>query len=105
MTSTALSSEAALHRLTSADSTPISSVDISPADSLRPSPSSTSLSSFASEDFHTQKLTDSYGNVFEIPDFSVNQIHKAIPRHCFERSGLRGLSYVARDLASLAIVF
>ena len=27
------------------------------------------------------------------------------PNHCFERSGLRGLSYVARDIASLAITF
>lgn len=105
MTSTALPSESALHRLASTDSTPISSVDISPADSLRPSPSSTSLSSLASEDFQPHKLVDSYGHVFEIPDFSVNQIHKAIPRHCFERSALRGLSYVGRDLASLAVVF
>ena len=39
------------------------------------------------------------------PDFTIKQIRDAIPPHCFERSGLRGLGYVARDLACLAAVF
>jgi omega-6 fatty acid desaturase (delta-12 desaturase) len=51
------------------------------------------------------KLLDTYGNEFELPDFTVNDIRNAIPKHCFERSGLRGLSYVARDIASLATTF
>ncbi|KAE9381679.1 putative Delta(12) fatty acid desaturase [Stipitochalara longipes BDJ] len=51
------------------------------------------------------KLLDTYGNEFELPDFTVNDIRNAIPKHCFERSGLRGLSYVARDVASLATTF
>lgn len=51
------------------------------------------------------KLTDTYGNQFDIPDYTVNDIRNAIPKHCFERSGLRGLGYVARDLASLATTF
>ncbi|PMD25122.1 putative Delta(12) fatty acid desaturase [Hyaloscypha hepaticicola] len=51
------------------------------------------------------KLLDTYGNEFELPDFTVNDIRNAIPKHCFERSGLRGLGYVARDIASLATTF
>jgi omega-6 fatty acid desaturase (delta-12 desaturase) len=51
------------------------------------------------------KLIDTYGNKFEVPDYTINDIRNAIPKHCFERSGLRGLSYVARDIASLAITF
>jgi omega-6 fatty acid desaturase (delta-12 desaturase) len=50
-------------------------------------------------------LVDTLGNKFELPDFSVNDIRNAIPKHCFERSGLRGLGYVARDIASLATTF
>jgi omega-6 fatty acid desaturase (delta-12 desaturase) len=50
-------------------------------------------------------LTNTYGNQFEIPDYTVNDIRNAIPKHCFDRSGLRGLSYVARDIGSLAITF
>jgi hypothetical protein len=50
-------------------------------------------------------LLDTYGNEFEIPDYTIKQIRDAIPKHCFERSGLRGLGYVARDIASLAATF
>ena len=85
-----------------------SSTNDSPADSPRQSPSSTSLSSLASEGTIYQKgakLIDQYGNDFEIPDYSINEIRNAIPKHCFERSGARGLAYVARDIASLAATF
>jgi len=51
------------------------------------------------------KLLDTYGNEFSLPDFTVNDLRNAIPKHCFERSGLRGLGYVARDIASLATTF
>jgi omega-6 fatty acid desaturase (delta-12 desaturase) len=51
------------------------------------------------------ELIDTYGNKFELPDYSIYDIRNAIPKHCFERSGLRGLSYVARDIASLATTF
>ena len=106
MTTTALSSNGMLRRLATADSTPTSSADISPAYSLPPSPSSTSISSFASEEpSGPRKLVDTYGNTFEIPNYTINEIHKAIPKHCFNRSGPRGLSYVARDIACLAVVF
>ncbi|ETI24021.1 hypothetical protein G647_03390 [Cladophialophora carrionii CBS 160.54] len=112
MTTTALPAEAALRRMATTDSTPVSSANISPLDSPRSSPSSTSLSSLASEDAAPQKqasekrqLVDTYGNPFEVPDFTIGDIHKAIPKHCFERSAATGLYYVARDVVSLAVTF
>ena len=112
MTTIALPTEAALRRLATTDSTPASSGNISPLDSPKASPSSTSLSSLALEDaapqkqvFEKNQLVDTYGNSFEIPDYTIGDIHKAIPKHCFERSAAKGLYYVARDVVSLATVF
>ena len=51
------------------------------------------------------KLVDTYGNEFQVPDFTINDIRAAIPKHCFERSAVRGLMYVARDIFSLATTF
>lgn len=51
------------------------------------------------------KLVDAYGNEFQVPDFTIKDIRDAIPKHCFERSGLRGLTYVFRDIACLAATF
>lgn len=51
------------------------------------------------------KLLDTYGNEFKVPDFTVKQIRDAIPAHCFERSAIRGFSYVARDILLLALTF
>ena len=59
----------------------------------------------SAEALPASKLVDTYGNEFQIPDFTINQIRNAVPKHCFERSGLRGLGYVARDVTSLATVF
>ncbi|KAI0183249.1 fatty acid desaturase-domain-containing protein [Xylaria flabelliformis] len=82
----------------------------SPLDSPRPSASSTSLSSLASEDAANAKpvfgtLTDTYGNEFHVPDYTIKDIRDAIPKHCFERSAATSLYYVARDIASLAGTF
>src|SRR5947208_2677062 len=86
----------ALYRTMTAESTPSSSATstvASPADSPAPSPSSTSLSSLASDDadFLAKNprgvLLDTYGNEFEIPDYTIKDIRDAIPKHCFERSG------------------
>ncbi|KAI0449122.1 fatty acid desaturase-domain-containing protein [Xylaria acuta] len=80
----------------------------SPLDSPRPSASSTSLSSLASEDAAKPtfgRLVDTYGNEFEVPDYTINDIRNAIPKHCFERSAATSLYYVARDIASLAGTF
>ncbi|KAK0126440.1 hypothetical protein ONS95_008039 [Cadophora gregata] len=93
---------------TTNDSSP-STARGSPNDTPRQSPSSTSLSSMSSlddvKDNGFGNLIDTYGNKFEVPDYTVNDIRNAIPKHCFERSGLRGLGYVARDIVSLATTF
>ncbi|KAI8628067.1 fatty acid desaturase-domain-containing protein [Xylariaceae sp. FL1651] len=80
----------------------------SPIDSPRHSASSTSLSSLSSIEAveRTQsKLIDTYGNEFEIPDYTIKDIRDAIPKHCYERSAATGLYYVFRDIASLATTF
>ncbi|KAK3940896.1 putative delta fatty acid desaturase [Diplogelasinospora grovesii] len=86
-----------------------STADVSPIDSPRPSASSTSLSSLASDapavKANYGKLIDTYGNEFEVPDFTIKQLRDAIPKHCFERSTLRSMSYVFRDIACLAATF
>ncbi|CCX05374.1 fatty acid desaturase-domain-containing protein [Pyronema domesticum] len=66
--------------------------------------SSTSLSSMGDET-KGKPLLDTYGNEFQIPDFTIKDIRDAIPKHCFKRSAIRSLSYVARDLALLAGTF
>lgn len=80
-----------------------------PDDSPTASASSTSLSSLGSvEDFQQepkQKLIDTYGNEFKLPDYTIKDIRDAIPKHCFERSAITGLSYVFRDIALLAGTF
>ncbi|KAI0482703.1 fatty acid desaturase-domain-containing protein [Xylariaceae sp. FL0804] len=78
-----------------------------PLDSPRPSASSTSLSSMSSIDVAdvNGKLVDTYGNEFQIPDYTIKEIHDAIPKHCFERSAAKGLYYVFRDLVSLTTTF
>ena len=50
-------------------------------------------------------MVDTLGRDFHFPDFTIKQIRDAIPAHCYERSGARGLSYVARDIAVLATIF
>lgn len=50
-------------------------------------------------------MLDTYGNEFEIPDFKIKEIHDAIPKHCFERSALRSLSYVLRDFVLISANF
>ena len=51
------------------------------------------------------KLLDTYGNEFKLPDYTINDIRNAIPKHCYKRDAIRSLSYVARDLVCLAITF
>ncbi|KAI9803993.1 MAG: Oleate hydroxylase fah12 [Piccolia ochrophora] len=86
-----------------------SSSSNSPSETPAQSPSSSSLSSLSSvdnaEDLSRGKLVDTYGNEFALPDFTIKQIRDAIPAHCFERSGARGLAYVARDVVCLATTF
>lgn len=44
-----------------------------------------------------QKHVDLNGRVFELPDFTMKQIHDAIPAHCFKPSVIRSMAYVVRD--------
>lgn len=86
------------------------SIAPSPENTPRQSPSSTSLSSVEADASLALKgvngkLLDTYGNEFQLPDFTIKQIRDAIPAHCFERSAVRGLGYVARDIVSLAVTF
>lgn len=93
---------------TTADSEASSAV-VSPRDSPRQSPSSTSLSSMASNDGPAPKkygkLVDTYGNEFQVPDFTIKDIRDAIPKHCYERSYVRSMSYVFRDMLYIATTF
>ncbi|KAL8806584.1 MAG: hypothetical protein Q9182_001231 [Xanthomendoza sp. 2 TL-2023] len=96
--------------MTSTSSSTSNSIAASPEDTPRQSPSTTSLSSLDSNSelelkAGSGKLLDTYGNEFHLPDFTIKQIRDAIPAHCFERSGVKGLGYVARDLISLAVTF
>ncbi|KAK5162545.1 hypothetical protein LTR04_003459 [Oleoguttula sp. CCFEE 6159] len=113
MSTTALPRNEAMRRTAAMDSTPSTSSNssaASPSDTPTQSPSSSSLSSLGSVDesllkSSRGKMLDTYGNEFQIPDYTIKQIRDAIPAHCFERSGARGLAYVARDVASLAATF
>ncbi|KAG0309252.1 Fatty acid oxidation complex subunit alpha [Dissophora globulifera] len=46
-----------------------------------------------------------YERNYQLPEFSIKEIREAIPAHCFERSGLRGLSHVAIDLTYMSLLF
>ncbi|KAF1982175.1 hypothetical protein K402DRAFT_340955 [Aulographum hederae CBS 113979] len=111
MSTTARASNQALRRTITAESSPSSSApsaSASPFDTPHQSPSTTSLSSLDDEaEVKNSRgvLLDTYGNKFEIPDYTIKQIRDAIPAHCYERSGLRGLGYVARDILSLGVTF
>ncbi|KAK0625488.1 bifunctional delta12/omega3 fatty acid desaturase [Bombardia bombarda] len=92
------------------DSSSPSTADASPANSPRPSASSTSLSSMATDDAQDAKpaygkLIDTYGNEFKVPDFTIKDIRDAIPKHCYERSYVRSMAYVFRDMVLLAVTF
>jgi omega-6 fatty acid desaturase / acyl-lipid omega-6 desaturase (Delta-12 desaturase) len=41
----------------------------------------------------------------EAPNFTLADIRNAIPKHCFERSALKSLSYVAIDAAISLVLF
>lgn len=48
---------------------------------------------------------DTFGNVFEVPDYSIKDILKAIPSHCYERRVLESFYYVFRDIFWLGVFY
>ncbi|KAJ2900729.1 delta-12 acyl-CoA desaturase [Zalerion maritima] len=108
-TSASLTGREPMLRKATEDTITSPSSGVSPADSPRQSASCTSLSSLSEGETKPENkygaLVDTYGNTFEVPDFTIKEIYDAIPKHCFERSAVRSLSYVARDIALLATTF
>lgn len=56
------------------------------------------------------RKTDNHGDGFvrqptDVPDFTIGQIRKAIPAHCFERSLLRSFSYLIMDLCAIGLLY
>ncbi|KAH8698382.1 oleate delta-12 desaturase [Talaromyces proteolyticus] len=106
MSSTAVPKRMALQRNLTAQSSVASSASVSPMESPRQSPSSTSLSSLASEqDAKNSEMIDTLGNQFELPNYTIKEIRNAIPAHCYERSAATGLYYVFRDMTLLGTTF
>ncbi|KAH8589309.1 fatty acid desaturase-domain-containing protein [Bisporella sp. PMI_857] len=52
----------------------------------------------------TGQHLDLHGNVFELPTFTMKEIHDAIPAHCFKPSTLRSMAYVVRDFFYYAVL-
>lgn len=50
-------------------------------------------------------MIDTYGNEFSPPDFTIKDIRDAIPKHCYERSALKGYGYILRDIFYLSTTF
>jgi omega-6 fatty acid desaturase (delta-12 desaturase) len=50
------------------------------------------------------KHVDLNGNVFELPTFTMKQIHDSIPAHCFKPSTLRSMAYVVRDFFYMSVL-
>lgn len=47
---------------------------------------------------------DTNGNVFKVPDYTIKDILSAIPKHCYERSLIRSLGYVVRDIVLMCVI-
>ncbi|KAJ1545625.1 hypothetical protein HK405_007790 [Cladochytrium tenue] len=48
--------------------------------------------------------SDRFARDWQRPTFSIKELRDAVPADCFQRSALRSLSYVARDLAMAALL-
>lgn len=47
---------------------------------------------------------DTMGNTFNVPDYTIKDILSAIPKHCYERSLVKSLGYVARDVTMMVLI-
>jgi len=52
-----------------------------------------------------KQYKDTYGREFNIPNFTMKEVHDAIPPHCFERSLVTSYGYVVRDLVIVFTLF
>lgn len=60
------------------------------------------IASFEQNGFKNNlKAIDTYGNTFNVPDFTIKDILSVIPKHCYERSLITSFYYVFRDLFML----
>lgn len=50
------------------------------------------------------KTVDTNGKTFNVPDFTIKDILSAIPKHCYERSLVRSLGYVVRDITCMVTI-
>ncbi|KAF9937915.1 Fatty acid oxidation complex subunit alpha, partial [Modicella reniformis] len=46
-----------------------------------------------------------YERNYQVSNFTIKELRDCIPAHCFERSAVRGLSYVAVDLTYMSLLF
>ncbi|CEP22021.1 ODE1 [Cyberlindnera jadinii] len=46
---------------------------------------------------------DTFGNEFEVPDYSIKDILSAIPEHCYERRLTESFYYVFRDILCMVV--
>ncbi|KAF1994281.1 hypothetical protein P154DRAFT_557366 [Amniculicola lignicola CBS 123094] len=53
----------------------------------------------------TLPMVDTIRDVFQLPDYTIGDIRKAIPPEYFKRSALRGLGYIAREITLLSTTF
>jgi omega-6 fatty acid desaturase (delta-12 desaturase) len=49
------------------------------------------------------RAIDTFGNEFEVPDYSMKDILSAIPEHCYERRLTTSFYYVFRDIISMVV--
>ena len=52
----------------------------------------------------TTTMTAKLSSTFTPPDYTIKQVHNAIPPHCFHPHTLRSLSYVLRDFAFVIVL-
>ncbi|KAF3987655.1 hypothetical protein FT663_04370 [Candidozyma haemuli var. vulneris] len=68
------------------------------------SSSTTTLSKASSAPSASLSTKDTFGRTFHVPDYTIKDILSAIPKDCYERSLLRSLGYVARDIAMMVVI-
>lgn len=49
-------------------------------------------------------VTDTLGGDFNVPDYTIKDILSAIPKHCYERSLVKSLGYVVRDIVLMTAI-